>query len=68
MDDTTALSGPADGSPIGDPEPERGQGMVEYAFILMLVALVLIISVQILGHTTENMFSNVSNGLSGAHG
>jgi Flp pilus assembly pilin Flp len=43
--------------------PERGQGMVEYAFILMLVALLLILSVAVIGHTTTNMFSNVSNGL-----
>jgi Flp pilus assembly pilin Flp len=41
---------------------ERGQSMVEYAFILMLVAIVLILSVQIIGHQTTTMYSNVSNG------
>ena len=42
---------------------EAGQGMVEYAFILMLVALLLIISVQVLGHQTSNLYSNISNSL-----
>ena len=43
--------------------PERGQGMIEYAFILMLVVLVLFVTVQTIGHTTGNMYSNISNGL-----
>ncbi len=43
---------------------ERGQGMVEYAFILLLVAIVVLISVALLGHTTGNLYSNVSTGLS----
>ena len=42
---------------------ERGQGMVEYAFILELVALVVIVSLMVLGHTTSNLYSNVSSGL-----
>jgi Flp pilus assembly pilin Flp len=40
---------------------EAGQGMIEYAFILMLVALLLILSVQFLGHQTSNMYSNVAH-------
>ena len=44
---------------------ERGQGMAEYAFILMLVALLLILSVAVIGHQTNAMFSNVSNGFQG---
>ncbi|HET9050308.1 MAG TPA: Flp family type IVb pilin [Candidatus Dormibacteraeota bacterium] len=59
--DGTALD--ATDHPAAGSDAERGQGMVEYAFILMLVALVLIISVQVLGHTTSNMFSNVANSL-----
>lgn len=47
---------------------QRGQGMIEYAFILMLVALVLIIAVQVLGHQTDSLYSNVSNGLTRASG
>jgi len=42
---------------------ERGQGMVEYAFIIVLVAIVVIVSVMVLGKTTSNLYSNVSSGL-----
>jgi Flp pilus assembly pilin Flp len=42
---------------------ERGQGMVEYAFILLLVAIVVLISVVVLGKTTSNLYSNISSGL-----
>lgn len=37
--------------------------MVEYAFILILVAMVLIAVVTIVGHQTNNLYSNISNGL-----
>jgi len=40
-----------------------GQGMVEYAFILVLIAIVVIIILSILGKQVNNVFSNVSNGL-----
>ena len=42
---------------------EDGQGMVEYALILVLVAIVVIVIVSTLGRTVNNVFSNVSNGL-----
>jgi len=42
---------------------ERGQGMVEYAFILILVAIVVLVALQVLGHTTNNLYSNIANGL-----
>ncbi len=42
---------------------ERGQGMVEYAFILVLVAMVVLISVVVLGRQTSNLYSNISSGL-----
>jgi pilus assembly protein Flp/PilA len=42
---------------------ERGQGMVEYAFILVLVAMVVLVSVVILGKQTSNLYSNISSGL-----
>ncbi len=44
-------------------EDERGQGMVEYAFILILVAIVVLVALQVLGNTTQNLYSNISNGL-----
>ena len=42
---------------------ERGQGVVEYAFILILVAILLILAVQVLGHQTTQLYSNINNGL-----
>ena len=47
---------------------ERGQGLVEYAFILILVAILLILAVQVLGHQTGSLYSNVANGLTSAGG
>jgi len=43
---------------------EDGQGLVEYALILMLIAIVVVVVVSTLGHTVNNVFSNVSGGLS----
>ena len=42
---------------------DHGQGMVEYALILMIITVALIIIVTMIGQQTSNMFSNVSNGL-----
>ncbi|TMC48149.1 MAG: Flp family type IVb pilin [Chloroflexi bacterium] len=42
---------------------EEGQGMVEYALILVLIAVVVIVILQIVGSQVNNVFSNVSNGL-----
>jgi pilus assembly protein Flp/PilA len=50
-----------------DDETEGGQGMVEYALILMLIALVLIIVVTVLGGQTSNLYSNISNGLNSSN-
>lgn len=46
-----------------DRPDEAGQGMVEYAFIIALIAIVVVLAVQLLGHTTYALYSNVSNGL-----
>jgi pilus assembly protein Flp/PilA len=43
---------------------EEGQGMVEYALILVLIAIVVIVVVSTVGKRINNVFSNVSNGLS----
>ena len=40
-------------------EKDRGQGMVEYALILILVALVVITILTLAGPAVGNMFSNV---------
>ena len=44
---------------------ERGQGLVEYALILVLVAIVVIAVLMILGPTIGNVFSKVNKSLSG---
>ena len=42
---------------------EEGQGLVEYALILVLVAIVVIIILALLGPTIGNVFSNVIRAL-----
>jgi len=37
----------------------RGQGMVEYAFIMLLVALIVLVVVALLGPAVGNMYSQV---------
>lgn len=44
---------------------EEGQGLVEYALILVLVAVVVIAILAILGPQIANIFSRVTNGLTG---
>ncbi|MFZ0168217.1 MAG: Flp family type IVb pilin [Candidatus Dormiibacterota bacterium] len=46
-------------------QAEEGQGMVEYALILVLVAIVVIVILTLVGHSVSDVFSNVNNGLSG---
>jgi pilus assembly protein Flp/PilA len=38
---------------------EEGQGLVEYALILVLVAIVVIVILALLGPTIGNVFSNI---------
>ena len=42
---------------------EKGQGLVEYALILVLVAVVVIVVMQILGPTIGNVFSSIIQNL-----
>ena len=44
---------------------ERGQGLVEYALILVLVAIVVIAVLMVLGPMIGNVFSSVNKSLSG---
>jgi pilus assembly protein Flp/PilA len=39
--------------------PTHGQGLVEYALILMLVAIIVIVVLALLGPAVGNMFSNL---------
>ena len=45
----------------GQVRGQDGQGLIEYAVVLMLIALGLILIVAVLGHQTSNLYSNVSN-------
>jgi pilus assembly protein Flp/PilA len=42
---------------------EKGQGLVEYALILVLVAIVVIVILVILGPAISNVFSNIIRNL-----
>jgi len=42
---------------------EQGQGLVEYAIILVLVAIVVISVVRLLGPKVGNTFSSINNSL-----
>jgi pilus assembly protein Flp/PilA len=44
-------------------DKQEGQGMIEYALILVLIAVVVIIILTVVGGQVKNVFSNVSNGL-----
>ena len=44
---------------------EKGQGLVEYALILVLVAIVVIAALMILGPIIGGVFSKVNSSLSG---
>lgn len=41
------------------PPREKGQGLVEYALILVLVAIVVLVILVLLGPTVGNVFSNI---------
>jgi pilus assembly protein Flp/PilA len=43
---------------------EKGQGLVEYALILVLVAIVVIAALMVLGPRIGNIFSKINSSLS----
>jgi pilus assembly protein Flp/PilA len=45
------------------PKKEKGQGLVEYALILVLVAVVVIVILALLGPAIGNIFSGIVNGI-----
>jgi pilus assembly protein Flp/PilA len=47
-------------------DDESGQGMVEYAFILVLIALVVVVTLIIVGNQTKNLWTNVGNAVTQA--
>jgi pilus assembly protein Flp/PilA len=42
---------------------EKGQGLVEYALILVLVAVVVIAILALLGPAIANIFQNIANNI-----
>lgn len=42
---------------------EKGQGLVEYALILVLIAIVVIVALTALGGGVENIFNDITNAL-----
>ncbi len=43
------------------PINEKGQGLVEYALIIIFIAVVVIAAIVMLGPTIGNMYSRISN-------
>lgn len=38
---------------------ERGQGMVEYALLIVLLAIVVVVMIQVMGTSVSVMYSNI---------
>jgi pilus assembly protein Flp/PilA len=48
---------------LAPPQMENGQGLVEYALILILVAMIVLVIMAVFGQAVGNMFSNVVSGI-----
>jgi pilus assembly protein Flp/PilA len=44
-------------------DDEEGQGMIEYALILVLIAVVVIVVLTTIGKRVSNLYSNINSGL-----
>ena len=44
---------------------EKGQGLIEYALILVLIAIVVIVALQFLGPQIATVFNTITTELSG---
>ncbi len=42
---------------------ESAQGLIEYALLIVFIAIAVITAVTVLGHGTSNLFSNITNAL-----
>jgi pilus assembly protein Flp/PilA len=47
------------------PRNEKGQGLVEYALILVLVSIVVIATLTLLGGQVNTVFETITGGLGG---
>jgi pilus assembly protein Flp/PilA len=46
-----------------DARDEKGQGLVEYALILFLVSIVVIVALGLIGTNVNTIFSSIANAL-----
>jgi len=51
---------------MADPGSEEGQGMIEYALILVLIAVAVIVVLTTLGGQVKNVFASISCGIGGS--
>ena len=49
------------------PQDENGASMVEYALLVVLIAIIAIVAVQIAGENVSTVFSSVAQSLGGAN-
>lgn len=62
--DSEALGDASDGEGKHQKRPRIvGQGMIEYALVVVLIAIVVIVLLGTVGHQAQDVFSNVSRGL-----
>jgi Flp pilus assembly pilin Flp len=47
---------------------ERGQGYVEYGLILVIIAIGVLLLLEVVGHTTGSLYSNIGNAVGHAQG
>ena len=47
-------------------DEEEGQGLVEYALIIVLVSIVAMVTLRVLGVTVAGVFSQINTALGGA--
>ena len=50
------------------PQEEKGQTLIEYALIILLVSIVVIVVLNVLGVDIGNVFTSISDTLTGAIG
>ena len=47
-------------------DEDRGASMVEYALLVVLIAIIAIVAIRLAGNNVSSTFSNVGNQLTGA--
>lgn len=50
----------------GLPGNEKGQTLVEYALLLLLLAVVLVAMIKVFGETTKNTYNKIADSVSNA--